>query len=49
MRNFLTFVVCCTMLLLLDMLDFFFPEKIQFWGQTNFVWQLIQRNDNEFP
>jgi len=27
--------------LLLDMLDFFIPEKIQLWGQSNFVWQLI--------
>jgi len=41
MRNFLTLVVCWTMPLLLDMLDFFFPEKIQLWGQSNFVWQLI--------
>jgi len=41
MRNFLTLVVCWTMSLLLDMLDFFFPEKSKLWGQSNFGWQLI--------
>jgi len=29
------------MSLLLDMLDFFFPEMNKLWGESNFGWQLI--------